>query len=377
MEIYCPHFESCSGCSLKTKLEMPERLKEVQQCYPVALQAGAAEGWRCRARLAVRGGADAPQIGLFKEGTHQVVDIPFCKIHHPRINQAVECVRSWIMDVAFPLYNEVQGTGLLRYLQLSVDRASKQLQLALVLNCKDSLSIDSSLFSGLQAALCQAMPSTEISLWLNFNMRRDNVIFGGSWQLLCGSPWLCASLLGKPICYHPGSFMQANPSMFEALLSKLALFIPPNSSVIEFFAGVGAIGLSLLDRCRKVMCVELVPLAKACFEASFSLLSADEKQKICFQTGEASPRDLEGEWDVVIVDPPRKGLTPKFIEALCAAEGVKRLIYISCEWESFKRDCAALQKPQVWELSALEPFLFFPGSQHLELLAVFDRKDSR
>jgi tRNA/tmRNA/rRNA uracil-C5-methylase (TrmA/RlmC/RlmD family) len=207
------------------------------------------------------------------------------------------------------------------------------------------------------------------------NTRRDNRIFGDTWQHLFGEEWLVETVLGKQVCYHPESFMQANPAMFEKLLRSVAAAVPKKSKVIEFYAGVGAIGLSLLDQCSEVACVEVVPSAKASFEASLSFLSAAERERLSFYPGTAVERlsMLQEEWDAAIVDPPRKGLEKQVIEALCSAISLSRLIYISCGWESFKRDCTVLLNGP-WKLARAEAFLFFPGSEHIELLAIFDWK---
>ena len=220
MEIRCPHFPACSGCLLQNNLEQPKNFDEAKLFFSkyginnLLLHAGNAEEWRSRARLAVRGSSKNPCIGLFKEGTHDVQDIPFCKIHHPLINQAVNLLRKWITEEAISLYDETSGKGLLRYLQLTVSRKTQNVQLALVLNSARAESIDSGTLERLRAA----MPDLWHSLWLNLNTRRDNLIFGEEWRLVWGDAWFKETLLEKSICYHPGSFMQTNPEMFEKLL---------------------------------------------------------------------------------------------------------------------------------------------------------------
>lgn len=97
-ELHCPHFKACDGCSLSTSVDKPPLYHEASQFFAErSLQAfpsvlNAVHGWRCRAKLAVRGSAGKPRIGLFKEGSHDVVPIPDCAIHHPRINEAAELI---------------------------------------------------------------------------------------------------------------------------------------------------------------------------------------------------------------------------------------------------------------------------------------------
>jgi tRNA/tmRNA/rRNA uracil-C5-methylase (TrmA/RlmC/RlmD family) len=74
---------------------------------------------------------------------------------------------------------------------------------------------------------------------------------------------------------------------------------------------------------------------------------------------------------VVIVDPPRKGLEKELLNALCDNKELNNIIYVSCGWEAFKSDCLALLQAG-WRLAHAEAFLFFPGSEHIEVLAVFE-----
>lgn len=374
MKICCPHFQYCSGCQLQNNVERSNSFEEAKlffsnQGITVShLHTGSPEGWRCRAKVAVRGSSKKPLIGLFKEGTHQVEDIPFCKIHHPLINRAIEVVRKWILEEDITPYDEMTGSGVVRYLQLTVSRKTQTVELVLVVNHTNVDCLDLKKFE----RLWEAAPELWHSLWLNFNTLRKNAIFGKEWLLVRGERWLKEVFLENSIYYHPESFMQANPEMFEKLLYSLRAHLPKNGTLIDFYAGVGAIGLSLLNYCSKVICVEVVPVAESCFKASQIGLTDVDKKRISFHTGTASDcmALLQEPWDVVVVDPPRKGLDREFLEALCTAKQGKRLIYVSCGWESFKRDCALLASS--WKLSKAELFLFFPGTEHLEVLAIFD-----
>lgn len=99
-ELDCRHFNVCSGCDVDSNWRLPAQFQEAQQFfeqrrYPgFKLWCGSLHGWRCRAKLAVRGRAGSPEVGLFKQGTHTVVDIvPDCRIHHARINQAAALIK--------------------------------------------------------------------------------------------------------------------------------------------------------------------------------------------------------------------------------------------------------------------------------------------
>lgn len=375
MDINCQHFPICSGCRINQQVDQTKAYKEAVEFFskypisPFKMHVGSPYGWRTRAKLAVRGNSQQPLIGLFKEGSHDIVDIPFCKVHHPAINIAVDFIKKWIIINHISIYSETTGHGLIRYLQLAVERKTQKVQLTLVINEKlDSTTIE---------ALCADLWNLSMqwhSIWINYNSRRDNVIFGGDWKLIKGEEWLWENLLHAEVCFHPASFAQANPEMFEKLLVRLNELIPQGTSLLEYYAGAGVIGLSLLGRCRRVCCVEVVPLAHECFMLAKNKLPEHLQERINYISGTAAKYVdlLKTDVDVVLVDPPRKGLEVEMLKALSQPISAKQLIYISCGWDSFQRDCKALLLAG-WKLSLAEGYLFFPGSEHLETLAVFSR----
>ncbi len=376
----CTHFERCSGCSVDLKKENYNAnspiFAEAAQFFEdhgiqnFELKIGALKGFRTRIKLAIRGSVGKVKIGMFEGHSHQVLEIPHCQVQHPSLNQMVLRLQQWLNEQAFSAYQELQGQGLFRYLQLTIS-ASKKIQVVFVLNQEGP--IEAKLRASLDSFWLQHQASLH-SIWLNFNTRRDNVIFGESWTLFSGEPWFWESFLGREIAFHPASFMQANPEMFEQLLHRLQTWVPQESSIAEFYAGGGTIGLTLLDKAKRIDFNEISPLAKSCFEVSCSKLPDSLKHKLSFSSGRAEDSTIlnQGDIDIVIVDPPRKGLDLSLREKILKSTSVQRLIYVSCGFESFKRDTKNLEKGG-FELEFSEAFLFFPGTDHLEVLAVFKR----
>lgn len=378
-DINCPHFDVCSGCSRDRQVERPAEYEKALHFFEskgiasLQLQVGNPIGWRCRAKLAIRGTSAVPLIGLFEEGSHRVINIPQCKVHHPSINKAADALRRWILEQGIVPYDENAGEGLLRYVQMAVERASGRVQVALVINQDDK---DSNFRSQL-VALWQMHPDLWHSLWLNCNTRRDNIIFGSVWHHLYGKLWLQESFLGQEVCFHPASFAQANLEMFERLLERVLQLLPQDADVLEFYAGIGAIGFAIAQKCSRIHCIEINPLAKLCFEETKSRLPSDLASRLIFTSGKAAASlalldHMCRKSGVVIVDPPRKGLESVLLETLCKRDAVERLFYISCGWNSFQRDCMRLLEAG-WRLIHAEAFLFFPGSDQIEMLCLFQR----
>lgn len=382
MNILCPHFVSCSGCSVDTDVANINTFAEAQKFFSeqgisdFKLNTGLACGWRCRAKLAVRGTQHEPLIGLYEAGSHVVVDIPKCRVHHPLINQAADLLRQWIKTNGIVPYQEKTGKGTLRYVEMAVDRENQKVQLVLILNQREDEALVLEEQKKAIQNLWEAHPKLWHSFWLNFNKRRDNIILGDRWLHLYGEVWLWDRFCGRHVCFHPASFAQANPEMFEKLLIKLQDKVPQGTHVVEFYAGGGVIGLTVLEKCKTLCCNEIVPLAEQCFNESCKLLPLELKNKVTFVCGPAENQInlINSNIDVVIVDPPRKGIDEALLSRLCSKSTLKRLIYVSCGWKSFQKDCLKLLESG-WKLTTAESFLFFPGSDHLEVLAVFDKDE--
>lgn len=379
MNIFCPHFSACSGCSIDSDVAETRTFNEAKNFFAglgvpdLRLYTGHPSGWRCRAKLAVRGTKEEPLIGLFRAGSHLVSDIPNCRVQHPLINMAANFLRNWIVAFGMVPYNEKTGKGVLRYVELAVDRENQRVQLVLVLNQKEDEALGSDGQNFAIESLWKGHPEMWHSIWLNFNKRRDNVILGDRWKRLYGEELLWDRFCGHRVCFHPASFAQANPEMFEKLLLRLCNSVPQGTNGVEFYAGGGVIGMTVVEKCQTLCCNEIVSVAEQCFQESYKHLPEESKNKLTFICGPAEKQtDLLNQVDLVIVDPPRKGVDEGLLRCLCNKSKVKRLIYVSCGWKSFQRDCNKLLEHE-WKLTSAESFLFFPGSDHLEILAVFDR----
>ncbi|KAB1211760.1 putative RNA methyltransferase pc1998 [Morella rubra] len=443
--LQCPHFQSCSGCTHELNLHRPVIVEEAAEFFKglgvsdFTFDSCRLWGWRCRAKLAVRGSVESPLIGLYREGTHNVVDIPQCEAHHPNINAAVELLRQGITEMNVEPYDEDQGTGDLRYVQMAVTTYNTSLpaserykngkvQVALVWNSRNENSLNSDKLNALASFLwrkggLKSNVHLVHSVWANFQTSTNNIIFGNRWRHLLGERDFWEHVGGLDISLAPSSFGQANTRAFDVLLRKLQKYVPFGASVADLYAGAGVIGLSLAAtrKCRSVKCIEINKESMLSFEKTVDRLPNAVDCSITWHHADTSKEPLS--WmvgcDVVIVDPPRKGLDMSLIEALqniSAAEhkakssvespqsklkdekrpwilrareasvqiGSKTtlensgalpeiLIYISCGWESFKEDCKSLLSSKAWHLDKAHGYNFFPGTQSIEVLAVFKR----
>jgi 23S rRNA (uracil1939-C5)-methyltransferase len=149
--------------------------------------------------------------------------------------------------------------------------------------------------------------------------------------------------------------------------------VSDGARVAEYYCGVGPIGLGLLRRAAHVAFVESAPGAVRGLELGLAARPATERARAAVFADEASAA-LAALYraDVAIVDPPRKGLDAALVAALAAAPPA-RVVYVSCDVDSLRRDLALLRAPGRLRLASLEAWALFPNTEHVETLAVLDR----
>lgn len=354
----------------------------------LSLRLGPLEGWRTSAKLAVRAsGASGAKIGLFVPKSHDVVPINGCAAHHASINTALEAISTACKAARIRGYDEDKGEGDLRYVKLEVQRSSELVQVTLVWHASSQEEAGKPL-----RKLVTALQQHELwySIWANFHAAdkhtsRILALEKEAWVQLAGRKrWLREPLQRSAVPYHcelcfpPFVFRQANLCAFERIVSAVRRFVPFGRAVVELYAGVGTIGLHLADVAGSLVCSDENPFNRACFRRSLKSLPPDLQQKLGYVSGDAASQvDSIPAADVVIVDPPRKGMEDTVLDALTRPpkrKSVKpyRLIYVSCGFPAFCRDAEKLMQ-HGWTVLHAEGFVLFPGSDHLETFCVFER----
>lgn len=377
----CPHLPPCDGCPrfalAGIAADAHERLQALAARAGCPLEppvVGEPLGYRVRARLAVRGTAREPKIGLFQERSHNIVDIPRCAIHHPLVNQAAVALKAALRETGVAPYHDQRHSGLVRYVQVVVERISQTLQIVIVCNSESPEPI-APLFDALAARLGEQVHS----LWFNGNTAKHNTIMGRVWQRWSGPEAVREVIAGARVHYPPDAFGQANLDLFEQAVARIHGFVPESARIVEYHSGVGAIGLGLLSEKRSLACVEVAPGGLRGLElGSLELLEALRDRLRIYAGPSAAHVALLGDAEFVIVDPPRKGLEAALTEGLCRIGPGSprvlptRLAYLSCGLDSFLRDVDALLGSGRWRLARLEPYAFFPFTEHVETLALLE-----
>ena len=371
----CPHRPPCPGCPRfgEPGIDplMRQAISDLARRHGLAEPAvvsGSALGFRHRARLAIRGRLGSPKVGLFELGTHRVVHIPSCRVQHPLINRVAGVVRRALVEARISSYSDQAHLGLARYLQVVVERASQSAQVVLVANADASAPL-----AGCLELIRKELDGGLHSLWFNAHRDRSNSVLGPQFERCCGPEMVVERFGGPAVHYPPGAFGQSNLEVAQHIIEHLREQIPQGSCVTEFYAGVGAIGLSVLDRARELRLNESSPHALHGLEQGLAGLEPVQRAKVILRPGPAGTmREAAAGADVVIVDPPRKGLDPELAQGL-AKGSPERLLYVSCALDSLQEDIVRLTSERTLRLVGLTMFDMFPYTAHVETVARFER----
>jgi 23S rRNA (uracil1939-C5)-methyltransferase len=334
----------------------------------VAVISGSHAGFRHRARLAIRGRLGSPKIGLFELDTHHVVHIPNCSVQHPLINRVAGVVRRALVDAKVPTYSDTAHLGLARYLQVVVESGSQTAQVVIVGNSETAAP-----FAECFELIRERLGTDLHSLWFNPNRETTNTILGPELQNGCGPESVVERFGGAAVHYPPGAFGQSNLEIAARIIEHLRAEIPEGARVAEFYAGVGAIGLSVLSRVSALALNEVSPHSLRGLAMGLAELDPADRARIRVVPGPAGAATASAsEADVVIADPPRQGLDPE-LTAHLAEHAPDRFIYVSCGLDSFLGDTAQLLARGKLRLAALTAFNLMPFTEHVETVARFER----
>jgi tRNA/tmRNA/rRNA uracil-C5-methylase (TrmA/RlmC/RlmD family) len=371
----CPHRPPCPGCprfaehgiaaAARSALESLARAHGLPE---VPVVSGRTSGFRLRARLAIRGRLGSPKLGLFELGTHRVVHIPNCSVQHPLINRVAAVVRRALVEARVTCYSDGAHLGLARYLQVVVERSSQTAQVVIVANSAtpEPLAVCLDLIR-------ERLGSELHSLWFNANLERANTILGPSFQNWCGPESVVEHFGGAAVHYPPGAFGQNNLDIAQGIIEHVRAQIPQGARITEYYAGVGAIGLSVLARAGRLRMNEVGAHSLRGLELGLAQLDSPDRAKISVVPGPAGAACLAASGaSVVIADPPRKGLDPELTEYL-GEQAPERFLYVSCGLESLLSDTARLTSRGKLRLLALNAFNLLPFTEHVETVAHFER----
>lgn len=379
----CPVAKLCGGCDFwHMDYEEESRLKadRVRQALariggenleqvPI-LSATTCYGYRNKAQYPVSSKKNRVYAGFFRAGTHQVVENDRCLILPEAADDVKKIVVDYVNHYRISAYDEADHKGLLRHIYVRRGAVSGQVLVCLVVNGR-KLSHTEDLIRRLQA-----VPGFT-SLVLSVNTKPGNTILGDEFINLYGPGYIEDTLCGLNFRLSPRSFYQVNhyqaQRLYDAAISQAE--ITKNDLVLDLYCGVGTITLAMAKAAGKVIGVEVVEQAVQDAKENAVRNGIKNAEFFCGDAGKAA-LELEEKGirpDVVVVDPPRKGLNADTIEALDRMSP-RRIVYVSCDPATLARDVALL-KERGFSLKNAQAADLFPRCAHVETVALMTRTD--
>ena len=337
-----------------------ENLSEV----PI-LAAPDCRGYRNKAQYPVAVKKGRAYAGFYRAGTHDVVENARCRILPEEIDAAKDAVIDYVNQYRVSVYDEATGKGLLRHIYVRRGAVSGQILVCLAVN-GEKIPRPEALIQRLNG-----IPGFT-TLVLSVNTKRGNAVLGDRFLTLHGSGYIEDTLCGLNFRLSPRSFYQVNhhqaQRLYEMAISQAG--ITKADTVLDLYCGVGTITLAMAGAAGKVIGVEIVPQAVEDAKDNAARNGILNAEFFCGDAGQAA-LELEKSGvrpDVVVVDPPRKGLNADTIEALHRMSP-RRIVYVSCDPATLARDVALLKK-RGYTLKTAAAADLFPRCAHVETVCL-------
>ncbi|MBR2047073.1 MAG: 23S rRNA (uracil(1939)-C(5))-methyltransferase RlmD [Oscillospiraceae bacterium] len=320
--------------------------------YPVAVEKGRA------------------YAGFFKAGTHQVIENKRCLILPEVADQVKDAVIDWMNQYRISVYDEETHRGLVRHIYVRQGAVSRQVLVCIVANGRKLNRIPELLDR------LKKIPGFA-TLVLSVNTRPGNAVLGDEFITLWGPGYIEDTLCGLTFRLSPRSFYQVNHHQAQELYRAAitAAGITKADTVLDLYCGVGTITLAMSQAAGRVIGVEVIPQAVEDAKQNALRNGVTNAEFICADAGEAAlALERQGiKADVVVVDPPRKGLNADAIEAIHRFSP-RRLVYVSCDPATLARDVALLEQ-RGFRLQNAQAFDLFPRCAHVESIVTMIKEE--
>ena len=369
----CPLSGKCGGCvyrhvSLEHEAELKKKAVEnlllhegvnakvLPLITPVTLR------YRNKVQYPVKDG----KIGYYRQNSHTVVPVTDCLLQPAIFSDITDAVMEFVNKYKIPCYDEESGKGFLRHIYLRTNRNESEILLTLVTTgdklAKKELFID---------CITQKFPMVK-GILLSVNQREGNVILGERFVTLWGKDTITDTLLGCEFSISAPSFYQVNHAATEVLYQTASDLadIGEGDVVADLFCGIGTIGICLCKD-KKVKSLVGVEIIEAAVENAKENARRNGMENAFFYCGDANHPALS-DADIIIVDPPRKGLESTLIDTI-ASISPRKVVYISCNPATLARDLALFQK-KGYGCTDVQPVNLFPRTSHCECVVCMTRQ---
>lgn len=370
--VTCPYAKKCGGCDYQGvpyEEQLKQKQKTVQSLLGKFAKVAPILGVECpeHYRNKVHGifGRDKKgnvYTGIYEEKSHRIVPVEDCGIEDEKATAILKTLCVMAKEFKLQVYDEDRETGLLRHALIRVGRSTGEIMVVLVLSSPILPSKNN-----FTKELCRRHPEIT-TIVLNVNPKHTSMVLGERNITLYGKGYIEDLLCGLRFRISPSSFYQINSEQTQLLYQKAMEYaeLAGKERVIDAYCGIGTIGMSVSSKAGEVLGVEL---NKDAVRDAISNARLNQLKKIRFYNEDAGKfmvrmAQNHEKADVVIMDPPRSGSTPEFIESVNVLKP-KRVVYVSCDPTTLKRDLELFLK-KGWKVQKVQPVDMFPYTRHVE-----------
>ena len=369
----CPYaFKGCGGCrGLEKDYGTLLREKEAafRRLFPDALpMVGAQEPQRYRNKVlrSFANGKTSLYHGMYRAGTHQIISVQRCLLENERATQIANAALEILASSGLPAYREDFHKGVLRHMQVRRAPGTGQALVTVITGGEE--------FPGgkeFAARLMARCPEVK-GVIHNINPRGDSAVMGYRSCVLAGRDEIWDQMSGLSVCLTSRSFYQVNTAQAEKLYARAIEWaaLTREDTALDAYCGVGLIGMLAARQAGRVTGLEIVPDAVACAKKAARLNGIENIDFVCGDAGRALSKNALRP-DLVFMDPPRAGCSADFLRCVTAAAPAK-IVYISCNPETLRRDVDMLQKDG-YRLEKAQPYDLFPYTEHVETVVLMSR----
>ena len=387
IESDCTTYKRCGGCSLRhIKYEETLKMKQnalqslVNKTLANKIKVNETVGmenpyhYRNKAQYPVGLNKDGKLvIGVFANRTHEIIPINTCFIQNKQTEEIAKYIFEFLVKNNISVYNEKTQKGLVRHIVTKIGIKTNEIMCILVINGKE-MPKEKELVEELTNKFKNIKTIVK-----NINTKNTNVILGNENINLFGDGYITDILGEYKFKISPMSFYQVNPIQAEKLynLGVESANITKNDVVFDLYCGIGTISLFMSKFAKKVYGVEIVEEAIIAAKENAKINNVDNTEFIAGDVEKVLDELVNVKQimpDIIMVDPPRRGLDNTSIENIKKVRP-KKVVYISCNPATLVRDLAKLEEN--YEVKQIIPVDMFPFTSHVECVAVLYLKQDR
>ena len=384
IESDCTTYKRCGGCSLRhIKYEETLKMKQnavqslVNKTLKNKIEVEDTLGmenpyhYRNKAQYPVGLNKDGkPVIGVFANRTHEIIPINTCFIQNKQTEEIAKYIFEFLVKNNISVYNEKTQKGLVRHIVTKIGIKTDEIMCILVINGKE-MPKEKELVEELTNKFKNIKTIVK-----NINTKNTNVILGNENINLFGDGYITDILGEYKFKISPMSFYQVNPLQAEKLynLGVESANITKNDVVFDLYCGIGTISLFMSKFAKKVYGVEIVEEAIIAAKENAKINNVDNTEFIAGDVEKVLDELVNVKQimpDIIMVDPPRRGLDNTSIENIKKVRP-KKVVYISCNPATLVRDLAKLE--EIYEVKKIKPVDMFPYTSSVECVAVLNVK---